>query len=159
MRRIYFVFALLLTTTFANGQFSRNAIGLRLGAGDGLGTEISFQHGLTDINRIELDLCMLSGNNYTAWSVAGIYQWVWELNGGFNWYAGAGGRLGTWSWDNTYTGYDGGGILLGAVGDIGIEYSFPSGIQLGLDARPEIGLINHGNAFRNNYALSVRYRF
>jgi hypothetical protein len=28
-----------------------------------------------------------------------LYQWVWNIDGGFNWYAGVGGGLGTlWLW-------------------------------------------------------------
>ena len=159
MRKLYFVFALMLTVNLVHAQSTQNAIGLRFGGGEGFGTEISFQHWLSDVNRLELDLGMISGTNYSAWSVAGIYQWVWKIDNGFNWFAGAGGRIGTWSWDNTYTGNDGGGVLLAAAGDVGIEYTFPVGIQLGLDYRPELGLVNHGNAFGNNVALSVRYRF
>ena len=159
MRKLYFVFALILAVNLAEAQSTQNAIGLRFGGGEGFGTEISFQHWLADPNRLELDLGMISGTNYSAWSVAGIYQWDWKIESGFNWFVGAGGRIGTWSWDNTYKGNDGGGVLLAAVGNVGIEYTFPVGIQLSLDYRPELGLINHGNAFGNNVALSVRYRF
>jgi len=156
MRRLFFAFVLIISAFTASAQFSKHAIGLRLGGGDGYGTEISYQQGLTDINRLELDLGMHSGNHYNAWSLAGIYQWVWKIDGGFNWYAGAGARIGSWSWDNTYSGNDSGGLFLAAAGNIGIEYSFPVGIQIGLDARPELGIISHAN---NNIAFSVRYKF
>ncbi len=159
MRRLFFAFALILSVNIASAQFSQHAIGLRLGGGDGFGTEISYQHALSDINRFEFDLGLHSGNDYSAWGLAGIYQWVWNIDGGFNWYAGAGGRIGSWSWDSGYGGTNSSGIFLSAAGDIGIEYSFPVGIQIGLDARPEIGLINHGDAFHNNIAFSVRYQF
>lgn len=160
MKKLFFAFALILFVNIGNAQVSNNAIGLRLGGGDGFGTEISFQHALSDLNRLELDLGIHSSNEYSAWGLAGIYQWVWNIDRGFNWYAGVGGRIGSWSWDhNKYVGTDNGGIFLAAAGDIGIEYSFPIGIQLGLDARPEIGLINHGDLFRNNIAFSIRYQF
>ena len=159
MKRLYFALMLILSVSLVNAQGSKNAIGLRLGGGEGIGTEISFQHMLSDINRMEFDLGMLSGNQYSAWGVAGIYQWVWKIDTGFNWFAGAGGRIGTWSWDNSYKGSNSGGILLAAVGNVGIEYSFPVGIQLGLDYRPQINLISHGDALGNSIALSVRYKF
>jgi len=159
MRRLYFVLGLLLAANLVNAQIADNAIGLRLAGSNGFGTEISFQHGLTDLNRLELDLGIVSGTNYSAWSLAGIYQWVWKIDNGFDWFAGAGGRIGTWSWDRSYTGNNSGGFLIGITGNVGIEYSFPVGVQLGLDYRPEIGLINHGDTFGNNIALSVRYRF
>jgi hypothetical protein len=50
-------------------------------------------------------------------------------------------------------------MFLSAVGNVGIEYTFPIKIQVSLDARPEFGLINNGEAFGNSIALSVRYRF
>jgi hypothetical protein len=159
MRRLLFAFAFILTANIVNAQIAQHAIGLRLGGGDGFGTEISYQHGLGDLNRLELDLGMHSGSNYNAWGLAGIYQWVWNIDGGFNWYAGAGGRIGSWSWDSKYTGTNNSGIFLAAAGDVGIEYAFPIGIQVALDARPEIGLISHGNSFQNNIAFSVRYQF
>jgi hypothetical protein len=48
-------------------------------------------------------------------------------------------------------------MFLAAVGDIGLEYCFPIGIQLALDARPEIGLINNGSGV--NIGFSARYQF
>lgn len=160
MKRLFFAFVLILSVNIANAQLSKHAVGLRLGGGNGFGTEISYQHALTDRNRLEFDLGMHSSKYYSAWGLAGVYQWVWNIDGGFNWYAGFGGRIGSWSWDsNKYVGTDNGGVFVAAAGDIGIEYSFPIGIQLAFDARPELGLINHGDAFRNNIAFSVRYQF
>jgi len=160
MRRLLFALVLILSAYIANAQVANHAIGLRLGGGHGFGTEISYQHGLSDMNRLEFDLGMHSGPDYNAWGLAGIYQWVWNIDGGFNWFAGAGGRIGSWSWDHTkYNGLDNGGLFLSVVGDIGIEYAFPIGIQLGLDARPEIGLLNHGDSYNTNIAFSVRYQF
>lgn len=160
MRRLFFAFALILSANFVSAQISPHAIGLRLGGGDGFGTEISYQHALSDLNRLEFDLGMHSGNNYNAWGLTGLYQWVWNIDGGFNWYAGAGGRIGSWRWDaDKYEGTNSNGIFLAAAGDIGIEYTFPIRIQISLDARPQIGLINHGDVFRNNIAFSVRYQF
>jgi hypothetical protein len=159
MKRIFIVLALIVSAILVNAQNEKNAIGLRLGGGDGVGTEISFQHNLAVANRLEFDLGMLSGSQYSAWGVVGLYQWVWKIDNGFNWYAGAGGRIGTWNWDNSYHGSDGGGFLLAAAGNVGIEYTFPVRIQLGLDFRPEINLINHENAFGNSIGLSIRYKF
>lgn len=160
MRRLFFAFAFILLATIANAQVANHAIGLRLGGGDGFGTEISYQHGLSDRNRLEFDLGLHNGNNFNAWGLAGLYQWVWNIDGGFSWYAGAGGKIGSWSWDyDKYHGTDNGGVFLSVVGDIGIEYAFPVGIQLALDARPEIGLINHGNSYNTNIAFSIRYQF
>jgi hypothetical protein len=32
-----------------------------------------------------------------AIKLAALYQWVWNIDGGFNWYAGVGGGLGSLS--------------------------------------------------------------
>ena len=159
MRRLFFALVLIVFANTTYAQITKHAIGLRLGSGDGVGTEVSYQHRLSDMNRLEFDLGMHSSSYYNSWGLAGIYQWVWNINSGFNWYAGAGGRIGSWSWDKDYNATDNGGVFLSVAGDIGIEYSFPIGIQVSFDARPEIGLINHGDAFRSNVALSVRYQF
>jgi hypothetical protein len=160
MRRVFFAFVIILSAYSVNGQISKHALGLRLGGGDGFGPEISYQHKLSNVNRLEFDLGVYTSNVYSAWGLAGVYQWVWNIDDAFSWYAGAGGRMGSLSWDhNKYVGPEGDGIFLSVAGDVGIEYSFPVGIQVSLDARPEIGLINHGDAFVNNVAFSVRYRF
>jgi len=91
----------------------------------------------------------------SAMKLNGLYQWVWPLEQGFNWYAGVGGGLGTYSNSNS-----GSGTFIFAAGDIGIEYNFDFPLQASLDLRPEIG----GNGyFENSYgtdiALGIRYKF
>ena len=66
MRRLLFAFVLILSANIGSAQLAQHAIGLRLGGGDGFGTEISYQHSLSDLNRLEFDLGMHSGNNYNA---------------------------------------------------------------------------------------------
>jgi len=158
MRKLYVVFVLFLLANMLNAQSTNNAIGVRLSAGDGFGQEITFQHGLTDINRVELDLGTLVGNHYYTWNVAGTYQWVWKIGNGFNWFAGVGGKIGTYSWDKNSP-KSGGGFMLGALANAGIEYSFPVGIQLGLDYRPEINVASPDNIFGKSLGLSARYQF
>lgn len=157
MRKLVFAFALILMANIGFSQVADHAIGLRLNSGDGYGTEISYQYGISNLNRMEFDLGVHSDTQYNSWGLAGIYQWVWNIDGGFNWYAGFGGRIGSLNWDKNYDDDD--GLFLSAVGDIGIEYAFPVGIQLSLDARPEFGLINRGDSYSSNIALSIRYQF
>ena len=84
--------AILGFATFSYAQnISPNAIGLRLGDSDGFGAEVSYQRALGDNNRLEADLGWRTGNNYDGFKLAGLYQWVWNIDGGFNWYAGVGG--------------------------------------------------------------------
>jgi len=159
MKRLFFAFVLIMSADICMAQLPKHAIGLRLGGGDGFGPEISYQYGLNHINRMEFDFGMYTTRNYAAWGLAGIYQWVWNIDQNFNWYAGAGGRIGSLSWDHHYTGTDTDGVFISAAGNIGIEYSFPVGVQLSLDARPELGLISRGDSFNNTIAISVRYQF
>jgi hypothetical protein len=142
-------------------HFSKNAIGLRLGDNDGFGTEISYQARLSSINRLELDLGWRSNNNEDNLKIAGIYQWVWNLDGGLNWYAGVGGGVGSWRY-NDNNGIDDNGAFAFVAGDLGIEYNFDFPLQLSLDARPELYLNSDSyvdNHFGPDIALGVRYRF
>lgn len=161
MKKIFLSVVMLIgLTTIMNAQdISENAIGLRLGSNDGFGAEVSYQRRLSDSNRLELDLGWRNSNKINAFKLAGLYQWVWNIDGGFNWYAGVGGGLGSWSINNSAVKES--GTFVFAAGDIGIEYNFDEApIQLSLDFRPEFG----GNGYyENNYgsdiALGIRYKF
>ena len=164
MKKIFLLALVLIGfTTAATAQdISDNAIGLRLGDNDGFGGEISYQRALGSNNRLEVDLGIRSGNNYDGFKLAGLYQWVWNIDGGFNWYAGVGGGLGSYSFDNLPNGIDDSETFVFVAGDVGIEYNFDIPLQLSLDARPEIGF---GDEFYGNddldfdIALGIRYQF
>lgn len=153
--------ALLGFSTVSMAQsISENAIGLRLGDSDGFGAEISYQRALGgDNNRLELDLGLRSGKHYDGFKLAGIYQWVWNIDGGFNWYAGAGGGLGSYSFDNVPAGFDDSETFFFVAGDIGIEYSFDIPLMISIDARPELGFGDYNDDLDFDIALSVRYQF
>lgn len=141
-------------------DISKNALGLRLGDNDGFGGEVSYQRGLSKNNRLEFDLGWRNSKNVDAIKLAVLYQWVWNIDGGFNWYAGAGGGLGSWRY-STKDLSDSGAIIF-AAGDIGIEYVFDIPLQVSLDFRPEIYFNTEGyrdDNFGPDVALSVRYRF
>jgi hypothetical protein len=159
MKKLLFAFILIVSVNLSMAQVANHAIGLRLGGGNGFGTEISYQHGLGDLHRLEFDLGIQSPPDANAWGLSGLYQWVWKIDDGFNWFAGVGGRIGSWTYNRSYLGTRSGGTFLAAAGDIGIEYSFPVGIQLSLDARPAINIINSGDAYNSNVAFSIRYQF
>ncbi|MBR9845833.1 MAG: acyloxyacyl hydrolase [Algicola sp.] len=161
MKRILLVaIAFLGITAISNAQdISDNAIGIRLGDSDGFGAEISYQRALGGNNRLELDLGLRSGNNYDGFKLAGLYQWVWHLDGNFNWYAGAGGGIGSYSFDNVPRGFDDSETFLFLAGDIGIEYNFDIPLQLSIDARPEFGFGDYRDDLDFDIALGIRYRF
>ncbi len=166
MKKILFTAMALIGLAFgAQAQeIRKNALGLRLGDNDGFGGEISYQRALGDNNRLELDLGWRDSKHYDAIKVVGLYQWVWNIEGGFNWYAGVGGGLGTYNFDDDdFPGDadDDGGTFLLVAGDIGIEYVFDIPLQLSLDFRPELYF---GDDFREDnwgpdIALGIRFTF
>jgi opacity protein-like surface antigen len=146
-------------------DISKNALGLRLGDNDGFGGEVSYQRGLSSNNRLELDLGWRNSKNVDAFKLVGLYQWVWNIDKGFNWYAGLGGGIGSWSYDYNQGGdnYSDRGTILLAAADLGIEYNFSEvPIQLSLDIRPEFYFDSdkyRENNFGPDIALGIRYRF
>ncbi len=136
-----------------------NAIGLRLGDSDGFGAEISYQRALGDNNRLEADLGWRSGNDFDGFKLTGLYQWVWNLDGNFNWYAGAGGGLGSYEFDNVPNGVDDSETFFFVAGDIGIEYDFDIPLLISLDFRPEIGFGDFNDDLDFDIALGIRYQF
>lgn len=144
-------------TALSSAQdISPNALGLRLGDSDGFGAEISYQRALSDNNRLEFDLGWRSGNSYDGFKLAGLYQWVWNIDGGFNWYAGVGGGVGSYSFDNNELDDE---TFLFAAGDIGIEYDFDIPLLISLDFRPELGFGNFRDDLDFDIALGIRYQF
>ena len=168
MKRIILSAIMLMGLTFtAQAQdIAKNALGLRFGDSGGFGAEISYQRALGSNNRLELDLGWRNRSNFnnndyddSAIKLTGLYQWVWNIDGGFNWYAGIGGGVGSYSYDNNNTSYN--DTFAFAAGDIGIEYSFKQApILVSLDFRPEFGGSGY---YKNNYgsdiALAVRFKF
>ena len=136
-----------------------HALGLRLGDNSGFGTEVSYQHGLGENNRLELDLGWTDRNHYDAFKLTGLYQWVWNLEQGFNWYAGLGAGLGSRSFHDEHDHSDSSDIFALVAGDIGIEYNFDFPLLLSLDFRPELGLDDYGDALGFDIALGIRYQF
>lgn len=162
MKKVLLTAMMIIGLAFsANAQdISKNALGLRLGDNDGFGGEISYQRGLSNKTRLEFDLGWRNSNDVDAIKIVGLHQWVWNIDGGFNWYAGVGGGLGSWSYDRN--GFDDSGSFVFAAGDIGIEYNFDVPIQLSLDFRPEF-YFNSDDFREDNFgpdiALGIRYRF
>lgn len=142
------------TLTSQAQMIADHALGLRLGDNNGFGTEISYQHGLSENNRLELDLGWRSHDNADAFRLTGLYQWVWNIDGGFNWYAGVGGGVGSVDIDNGDSDF-----FALVAGDVGIEYNFNFPLLISLDFRPEIGFIDYYDDLDFDIALGLRYQF
>lgn len=149
----------------SNAQYSKNAIGLRLGGGFGSGAEISYQRALGDNNRLELDLGLRSNRSVSSFRLVGIYQWVWNIEGGFNWFVGLGAGIGSVNYRDYYFRNDpnryNDRLLVSVDGQIGIEYVFSEApIQLAIDLRPALFVVNdYYGGFGYDGAFSIRYQF
>ena len=87
-------------------------------------------------------------------------RWVWKINEGFNWYAGFGTGIGSWSYNDGIISDKDDGLFINVDGTIGIEYNFEAPIIISLDFRPEIGIIgDYGKDADLSLALSIRYQF
>ncbi|WP_127845675.1 outer membrane protein [Psychroflexus aestuariivivens] len=143
-------------------SISENALGLRFGGNNGFGGEISYQRALGENNRFEVDLGWRNDKNFDAFKLTGLYQWVWNLEGGFNWFAGIGGGFGSVSYDDRFNNgdfdEDSETFFYGAA-NIGIEYNFDIPLLIALDFRPEIGSGEYSDDLDLDVALSLRYQF
>lgn len=160
MNKALFTLILLFSGVYASAQVNPHAIGIRGGSGNfGLGGEISYQHGLGDAHRIELDFGARGNNrDYQHVAVTAIYHWVWNITEGLNWYIGPGAQVGLYN--DRLDRND--GITLGVGGQIGIEYDLNQHnlpLLIGLDTRPMFGFNGGTSGIGYGGAFSLRYTF
>jgi hypothetical protein len=156
---ILFLAVLLITTIISAQEISKNAIGVRLGDSDGFGFEANYQRAIGgDNNRLEFGLGIRDNENVSAFKLVGLYEWVWNIDGDFNWYAGPGAGIGQVSVENGLF-EDDTELFAFLAGVVGIEYNFEFPLLLSLDVRPEFGLGNFRDDLDLDVALSVRYQF
>ena len=156
---VVFLFA---TATMSAQSISDHALGLRLGDSDGFGAEISYQKSIGRYNRAEFNLGWRDSREFDAFKLTGLYQWVHNLDGGFNWYYGVGGGVGSVDFEPIPNGEDNDGFFVLAAGNIGVEYDFDIPLLISLDFRPELGILGF-DGFDDNFdfdiALGIRYQF
>lgn len=152
------LFAVILISFLAitaEAQDYRTGIGVR----GGLFTGITLKHFISDRTAIE-------GLFETRWSGLGITGLYEIHNNAFdvdrlNWYYGFGAHIGFYNGDNTpwgttSTSYS----VIGVDGILGIEYNISEiPINISLDWKPVINLINYGGFWADGGALSIRYIF
>lgn len=144
----------------ANAQkISKNAIGIRLSESNGFGPEVNYQRAVGTSNRLELGLGWHTERWYDDVKFTGIYQWVWNIDGGFNWYAGPGIGAGMETYDrwvdDDYRSSRGYGF---ATGDVGLEYSFDFPLLISFDLRPQANF-NYRDDINFDVGISARYQF
>lgn len=145
---------LAATASMSAQSISKNAIGLRIGDNDGFGAEVSYQRHLNQNNRLEFDLGFRNRRDVEAFKLVGLYQWVNNLDGRFNWYLGAGAGVGS------YDTPGGNGSFALVAGNVGIEYDFNIPLLISLDVRPELGFDDsYSDDLDFDIALGIRYQF
>ena len=159
MKTIFVLAFTILCFTFSLSaqNISKNALGLRLGDNDGFGSEISYQRALSGNNRLEFDLGWRDGRDYSAFRLAGLYQWVHSLENAFNWFVGAGGGVASYEGENSLDNKSETGFFV--AGNIGIEYAFEIPLLISLDFRPELGFSDFTNDLGFDIGLGIRYQF
>lgn len=153
MKKLLFFVALISLTAIAGAQVSSNALGARLYGGDTFsGAELSYQKGLNDRNRLELDASFGFRHDFTRLALVGIYHWNWNIAGGFNWYVGPGATI---AYDNLD---DNAYVNVGVGGQIGIEYKFRDlPVLVSLDSRPIWDFLGDVNGLGWGAALGIRF--
>lgn len=160
MKKYILTVAVAVFSLTMMAQTHDHAIGGRLGGGNAFGAEFSYQMGLSNVNRLELDLGLMSHSHYSGFSFAGAYHWIWNIEGGFNWYVGPAASIGSWSYKSKYDYLEDDGFFLGVGAQGGVEYNFDEiPLQISVDSRPQIGIGNVYDAFNFGVAFSARYTF
>jgi len=95
------------------------------------GAEVSYQHYVKGIRRVEYDFGWLSGTSWDIMQFTVIYQWRLINKGGFSFYTGPGLGIGYANY-----GYAEDQFYGAVVADIGVDYSFKLPFQIGLCYRP-----------------------
>ena len=142
-------------------QVNPSAIGIRGGSGNyGSGFEVSYQKGIGNANRLELDLGLRGSSFHSHFVLTGIYHWVKNITSGLNWYIGPGAQVGLYNYKNSSI--NTGGITLGVGGQIGIEFDFNEldiPLLVSVDTRPMWGLVGGGSGFNYGGNVALRYTF
>lgn len=174
MKRLFFT--LLMVGACCSSLFSQSrAIGARVGGN----MEFSYQYSLFSGDNM-IDITAGVSNyfprnvdgyyrNYGFVGVTAVFDWVYAIKGGWNWYLGPGLGLGYY-WQDFYGPTR---INLNVCAQIGIEYQFKIPLTLSLDWRPSFNILGFFPAINRDedykyrpyfgdylgLAIGVRYRF
>ncbi len=147
MKKIILVAAMICGFAIA-ASAQPKALGLRFG----YGAELSYQHNLNGANFIEADLGL---GEFKYFNAAVAYNFMiaqpsWTDRGEWGFYAGPGIAIG--ASPETFN--------VGIAGQVGLEYTFHFPLQLSVDLRPQLGVVNQAFGIWGWYPhLSIRYRF
>jgi len=157
-KSVWIVLAALLLT-FLTSIAQDNGIGLRFGGGTISGAEVTFQTPLWG-QRLEADLGWGGNSKWSYVNATGLYQWVFPIEHGFKWYIGLGPTVGNWVYRGDNDDKPSAGFGIGLALNGGAEYNFPEiPLQVSLDTRPTLNMIDVGDSGWFGLAASVRYKF
>jgi hypothetical protein len=152
MKQVVILIVLVIASFSAEAQVEAHTFGTRLGGGN-YGSEmgLSYQHRLSRKGRVELgvDLHSTNGNSYAGFATT--YQFVFDINGGFNGYLGAGAQY--------LLVPNSSAVGLGGV--IGAEYNFNENrlpLLVSLDLRPMYMFFDEAELVWGA-GVSIRYTF
>lgn len=146
MKKIILIAAMALGLAVA-ASAQPKAIGLRFG----YGAELSYQHTMGGANFLEADLGL---GEFRYFNAAVAYNFMiaqpsWTDRGEWGFYAGPGVAVGAGEY-----------LSVGLAGQCGLEYTFWFPLQLSIDVRPQLGLVNQKFGIWGWYPhLSLRYAF
>jgi hypothetical protein len=162
MKYSFLVVFLLAFHWSLEGQIDPNTLGMRLSSSDeieSVAAEISYQKGLSNLNRVEMDLGWTSGTLIDLFRFAAFYHWVYPLDQGFSWYLGPGMGIGFLDYDLPLI-KDEDEVFLILGGQVGLQYIFEKiPLQLSMDLRPEFFVGNTFDDFDIDLGISARYIF
>ncbi len=170
MKQSLIITSILFCVNTGFSQVHNHALGLRFRTSPHLNirnTELSYQIGLNQKNRLEIGLNYGQGGfdsfKYRHLSSSIYYQHVMNIRGGLNWYVGAGLKydLSQYIVNNVSQFHH----QFSAGPTIGLEYDFNHKnipLLLSLDYRPSLVYSPsfQGNAYiQNQFGLALRYTF
>jgi hypothetical protein len=127
------------------GQEYSNALGIRLSTPQAtINQSVSYRRYLNDNTALEGLLC------FDPFGLGLLYEKIYPLGTpGLGWFFGGG----------AYVAFKGDNVV-GAMGIVGLDYTIPSvPINLSVDWKPELNIINNVNFQASAIALSVRFVF
>ncbi len=138
-------FICIISIQKVNGQEYSNALGIRLSTAQAtINQSISYRRYLNENTAIEGLL------SFDPIAIGLLYEKIYPLGApGLQWFFGGG----------AYVAFKGDNVI-GAMGIIGLDYTIPSiPINLSLDWKPELNIINNVNFQASAVALSIRFVF
>lgn len=143
MKKLLFGILFLGLTHFASAQ----EIGVRFGDVTGNDVAIDAVFSTGKFSRIHADVSFGNGGV----GLEALYDFIYRPLGAesFNWYLGVGPSA-----------FIGDNFLLGASGEVGLEYKFKGApISLSVDWRPTLWIVDKTDFHAGGFGLNVRYVF